>query len=136
MSDFQFAQPQNYQSGPMIGSAQDAAANLTRQQWYEYVNNFQPFEQDLINYATDPQQVQRNMDMAREHVSQSFDNQQGITQRRLKGYGINLNQDEQKAIGREQNLSRSIADVNAANMARRGTVNQQMGIIGAPAPAG
>lgn len=107
---------------------------MTRDMWSTYVSQFIPIENELIRYATDPGQVATNQAMAMENVNQSFQAQQGATQRRLRGMGMELDPDEQKAADRSLGLSRSLAEVGAANMAGRQTLERQRAIIGNPAP--
>jgi hypothetical protein len=116
----------------MPSSAADTYAQVTRDQWQQYVSQFVPIENQLINYATDTQLPAENMQRAITGVQNAFQTQQGQTQRRLSGYGISLNPQEQAAATREQNLSQSLGEVGAANAARDFTVNRQRGILGAP----
>ena len=114
-------------------SAQDALAQFTRQQWQQYVSQFIPIENELIDYAMDPTVVQKNMDKALAGVRGSFDAQQGITQRRMRGLGIQLNPDEAAAAKRDTALQKGLAEVQAANVARDLTVDRQRSIMGGPA---
>jgi hypothetical protein len=107
---------------------------MTRDMWSTYVSQFIPIENELIRYATDAGQVSTNQAMAMENVNQAFQAQQGATQRRLRGMGMELDPEEQKAADRSMGLSRSLAEVGAANMAGRQTMERQRSIIGNPAP--
>jgi len=118
-------------SGTPVG---DAYAALTRQQWQDYVQNFVPIENKLIQYATDPSVVTNAMQNASTDVTGAFDAQQGATQRRLKGFGVALDADEQKASDRSFGLAKSLADVGAQNTARDLTVQRQQSVLGNPAP--
>ena len=69
-------------------------------------------------------------------VDQQFTAQQGATQRRLKGMGLSLDADEQKAADRSYGLSKSLADVTAQNLAGQRTRERQQSILGNPAPQG
>ena len=82
---------------PSKTSASDTFAALTRQQWDDYLTNFVPIEDMMIQYATDPQVVTDAVMNARSDVDQSFDAQAGISERRNRGLGITLNADEQRA---------------------------------------
>jgi hypothetical protein len=114
-------------------SAEAALAEFTRQQWQTYVSQFVPIENELIEYAMDPAVVQRNMDKAMGGVRQAFDAQPAITNRRLRGLGVELNADEQAASKRDTALQKGLAEVQAANTARDLTVDRQRGIMGGPA---
>ncbi len=136
------AMPQNWLrnkrkdgSGPST-TASDMFAAVTRDQWATYVDTFIPIENKLIQYATDPNVVSDAMSSASEGVNDAFDAQQGATQRRLKGLGVQLSPDEQAAQTRSMGLTRSLADVQAQNTARDLTTQRQQSILGSPAPQG
>lgn len=125
-------------SGSSSGStyASDTYAALTRQQWADYVTTFVPIENQLIDYATDPATVGNAMAEASTDVNAAYDAQQGATQRRLRGLGVTLDADQQRAQQREFGLSKSLADVGAQNTAAALTRQRQSSILGNPAPQG
>lgn len=112
----------------------DAYAALTRDQWNTYVQNFIPIENKLIQYATDPTVVSSAMANAGAGVSAAFDSQQASTDRRLRGLGVSLDADEQRAANRSFGLAKSLADVGAQNTARDVTEQRQASILGNPSP--
>jgi hypothetical protein len=114
------------------GDASQLYAQVTQQQWSSYMQNFVPYENQLISYAMDPNKVATNMGTAGSNVAAAFGQQAGMQQRRLAQYGIGLNPDEQKAQQRDLALNKSVADVQARNQAKDITVANQMSIIGAP----
>lgn len=114
-------------------AAQTYAA-MTRDQWANYVNTFVPLENQLIQYATDPTQVTKAMTNASADVNASFNQQEGATQRRLRGLGVTLDADQQAAQKRQFGLSRALADVGAQNTAGDLTRQRQQSILGNPAP--
>lgn len=109
---------------------------LTRSMWDSYVANYVPYENKLIEYATDPTVVSDAMAEASTAVTNSFDAQQQATGRRLKGLGLSLDADEQKAMDRSYGLAKSLADVTAQNVAGQRTRERQQSILGNPAPQG
>jgi hypothetical protein len=115
-------------------SASDTFAALTRQQWDDYLRNFVPIENQMIQYATDPQVVSDAVMNARTDVEQSFEAQEGINERRMRGLGITLNADEQRASDRSLGLQKSLADVSAANITTDRVTARQQSLLGAPAP--
>jgi hypothetical protein len=115
-------------------TASDTFAALTRDQWRTYVNTFVPIENQLIDYATNPQNVSEAVAEAGQDVADSYAAQEGATARRLAGLGVSLNADEQAAQKRSFSLSKSLADVGARNMARDLTVQRQRSVLGNPAP--
>jgi hypothetical protein len=122
--------------GAQDTSLSDQYANLTRDQWSTYVSTFVPIENQLIKYATDPNVVSTAMQKASTGVNAAFDQQQGATNRRLTGLGVNLSGDEQAEQTKQYGLSRSLADVGAQNMAGDITRQRQQSILGNPAPTG
>lgn len=115
--------------------AGDTYAALTRQQWADYVSTFVPVENQLIKYASDPTVVSDAMTGASKDVNDAYTAQQDVSQRRLSGLGLSLNGDEQAAQTRASGLSRSLADVQAQNLARDATIQRQRSILGNPAPS-
>jgi hypothetical protein len=114
--------------------AQQTFAALTRQQWDDYLRNFVPLENIMIEYATNPQTVTDAVMQARTDVGMSFEAQQGMNERRMRGLGITLGEDEQRAVDRQQGLARSLADVTAANMTTERVRDRQQSLMGNPAP--
>jgi len=95
-----------------------------------------PLENQLIQYATDPNVVSNNMAEASRDVNFSFDAQEGAFQRRMRGLGVTLDADQQQARQRQTGLTRALADVNAQNAAGYTTRMRQQSILGNPAPMG
>jgi hypothetical protein len=116
--------------------AGDTYAAITRDQWANYVGTFVPIENKLINYATDPNAPAAAMSSASQNVSDAFANQEGATDRRLRGLGVTLSPEEQDAQRRATGISKSLADVQAQNTARDLTVQRQQSILGSPVPQG
>lgn len=114
--------------------ASDTYAALTRDQWANYVSTFVPIENQLIAYATDANKPLENMAAASKSINAAYDAQAGATERRLRGLGVTLTDDEQAAQQRSFGLSKSLADVNAQNIAGALTRNRQQSILGNPAP--
>jgi hypothetical protein len=119
-------------------NAPDAASRnyeaLTRDMWASWTSNFLPYENDLIEYSADPEVVTKAQQGASQNVNAAFDAQQAATGRRLKGLGLTLEADEQKAADRSFGLARSLADVTAQNVAGAKTRERQQAVLGNPAP--
>jgi len=116
--------------------AADTLAQVTRDQWNNYVQNFVPIENRLIQYATDPNVVSDAMADASTGIHQAFAAQQGTTDRRLKSLGVQLSPEEQAAQTRASGLQEGLADVQSQNTARDLTMQRQQSILGSPAPTG
>lgn len=112
----------------------DTYAAMTRQAWQDYIANFVPFENRLIQYATDPNVVKEAVSEAREDATAAFDQAQLGTQQKLRGMGITLSADEQQAANRQTGLARALTEVQAANTARDATLDRQRSIMGMPMP--
>lgn len=117
-----------------MASASNTYAALTRQQWADYVATYVPIENKLIEFATDATQPAKAMATASTAVQNTFRAQEGDFQRRMQGLGLSLTADEQAAQQRAAGLSKSLADVQAQNVAGAQTRNLQYGLMGAPAP--
>lgn len=117
-----------------MASASNTYAALTRQQWADYVATYVPIENKLIEFATDATQPAKAMATASTAVQNAFRAQEGDFQRRMQGLGLSLTADEQAAQQRAAGLSKSLADVQAQNVAGAQTRNLQHGLMGAPAP--
>ncbi len=114
--------------------AQDMQAAMSRDQWQQYLSTYVPIENQLIQYAMDPETVTKAVAQNRADVATQFAAQPGMQQRRLRGYGIQLDPDQKAAADREFGLQKSLADVSVANTTRDTVLNRQMSIMGGPAP--
>ena len=116
-------------------SADQTFAALTRQQWMSYLTNTVPFENRLIDYSNDPGVVADAMGEASADARRAFANRTASTQRQLRGLGLTLDADEQRASDRSTDLAASLSDVNAQNVARDATIARQRSVLGSPVPA-
>lgn len=114
--------------------AQNTFAAITRQQWDDYLQNYVPIENRLINYAMDEQAPVQAAELAGRGIGQAFDQQRESTGRRLAGMGLQLTPEEQAAADKSSRLSESLATVGAMNNARDATLQRQQGILGNPTP--
>lgn len=121
-------------STPQSTYATDTFAELTRQQYADYVSNIVPLENRLIDYATDPSVVGNAVTRAQGLVNTSFDRQAAANQERIRGLGLTLDADEQAAMTRSTDLARGLAEVDAMNSARDQTMARRASILGSPTP--
>jgi len=119
---------------PAASTASDIYANLTREQWQNYVSTFVPIENQLIQYATDKSLPGQAMQQAGADVDSAYSTQAGQQARKLQGMGIALNPSEQAATARLTGLSHALSNVQAQNTARDLTISNQQSILGNPAP--
>lgn len=114
--------------------AQQAFAAITRQQWDDYLTNYVPIENRLIDYAMDETLPQEAAALAGRDVEQAFGRQRATTERRLAGMGLQLTPEEQSAADKQSRLSESLASVGAMNNARDATSQRQQSVLGNPSP--
>ncbi len=115
-------------------SAQELYADMSRKQWQDYLTTFVPIENQLIQYAMDPETVTNAVANAREDVSAQFGARQGMLDRQMRGFGTTLDPEQKAASDREFGLQKSLADVSAVNTTTAMVKARQMGIMGGPAP--
>lgn len=119
------------------GSGMEASnllAQLTRDQWAEYMNVYAGYEDKLIEFATDPEQVTNAMSEASNDVNKAFSTVEGTNQRRLQSLGLTLDADQQASQTKQIGLAKTLADVQAQNFARDQTLAAQQAVLGNPAP--
>jgi hypothetical protein len=117
-------------------SAIQSYADMTRAMWYSFMQQAgAPQEDQLIQYATDPNVVADAMAEAGADARGAFERQGEAATRRLEGLGLTLAPDEQAAADRSANLAGSLAEVGSMNRARDQTRARQQAILGNPAPS-
>lgn len=126
--------PYGFEPGSKNYASRTYAA-LTRDQWNTYLSQFVPLENELIEYSTSDATVANAVDEARQDVATAFAQQPEIQARELRGLGVVLNADEQRASARATGLARSLAEVNAGNLTAQRVRDRQQSILGNPAPA-
>jgi hypothetical protein len=114
--------------------ASDTFAQLTRQAWQDYQRDIVPYENELIAFANDPSVVTDAMTRAQGSVAAAFDRQEVTTNDRLRGLGLTLNADEERALTRSTGLSRGLTEVHAMNTAGQQTRALQRSLMGNPTP--
>lgn len=114
--------------------ASDTFAALTRQQFADFMADIAPYEDKLIEFNNSTTAATDSMQRGLSNVKSSFDRQEEATAGRLKGLGLTLNADEQKASTRSTGLAKSLAEVHAANSAGQQTRSLQQSLLGSPVP--
>ena len=108
-----------------VGDPDKVFADITRQEYLDYVKNFREFEQELIQKATTDTSL---IDYAREDAATSAERTSQIAQRNLSRYGAALTpaqqQEMQRSIGRGTTLG-GIQSVSDARIAQR-DANQKL----------
>ncbi len=120
---------------PPTPSADASFASLTREMWENYLRDTVPLENRLISYSSDPGVVTNAMDEAGRDAQRAFTARAAVAQRGLRAQGLALDSEERGVVDRSTSLARSLADVNARNVARDATLARQQSILGNPSPA-
>ncbi len=100
---------------PAVSDPDATYANITRQEYEDYVNNYRQFELDLIKQAqTDTSLI----DQAREDSVNAAEVTQGIAERNLQRYGANLTPVQQQEMSRGLQRSNTLGGIQSVNDAR------------------
>jgi len=122
-----FVDPGMSSDGP--DAAEDDQATMARSEWYDYANRFVPIENQLMNYATNPDQITTAENNATSATDQAFATQAGTQQREMAGLGIQPTSAQSTEINRNDDLSKSLGEVGAANEAEQATNARQLQIL-------
>jgi hypothetical protein len=122
----QFASQQPYTSPTQ------QLANVTSQEWSTYMQHFVPYENQLIQYAMDPNKPLENMQLAQQQEQQAQTQATGIQTRQMQQTDTTLTPEQQAAVQRTRGISNAQSVVNVGNQAKDVTVANQMGIAGMP----
>lgn len=110
---------------PTVSDPDKTYADMTRQQYLDFVNNYGQFEEDLISQAQNDTSL---IDQAREDVAGAQTMATGIANRNISRYGAALTpaqqQEMQRSLGRSNTLG-GIQAVSDARLAQR-DANQMM----------
>jgi len=116
--------------------AADKFAQLTRDQWNQWVTQFMPVENTLIDYATDVTKPGQMADKAIAGVQGAFAQNSRTSDLQMKTSGLNFTAEERAQVSRDRQLDQSLAEVQAGNSARGVTVDRQRSILGVPINTG
>jgi hypothetical protein len=104
---------------PNVSDPDKAYANLTRQEYLDYVNNYRGFEEELIRKATTDTSL---IDQARKDVGVASGLTQGIAERNAQRFGVALTpaQLQQRDLRLQRaNTLGGVQAVNDAKLAQR-----------------
>jgi hypothetical protein len=100
---------------PTVTDPDKAYADMTRKDYFDYINKYGAFEKGLIEKAqTDTSLI----DQAREDVAMASPLAAGIAQRNASRYGVNLTPAQMQQQQRQLQLSNTLGGVQAVNDAR------------------
>ncbi len=111
-------------------TASDAQGRIARKQFNIWKTKFAPIIDETFDWLDDPGFIKSNIDSAKTAVNQAHDASKGSTARAMERYGISMSDEEQAALDKEANLTRSMDltktanDVRVASDARRDAVSR------------
>jgi hypothetical protein len=117
---------------PQVSDPAAALAAVSSQSWQTYLQHFVPYENTLIQYAMNPNQVATNMQTAEQLQGSANQMATGNETRRLQQMDVSLTPEQQATQNRTRGISDALSTVTAANQAKDVTVANQMGIAGMP----
>lgn len=127
----QYYQQQNFGGNsmglPAVSDPDQAYANITRNEYLDYVSNYRGFEEDLISQAQNDTSL---IDQAREDVGVAQGLASGISARNAQRYGASLTpaqmQQQERQLQRANTLG-GVQSVNDARIAQREANTQLLG---------
>lgn len=104
---------------PSVSDPDKAFAEITRNEYMDYVENYQPFEQELLERAQNDTSL---IDDARTNAENAQGLMAGIANRNAERYGVNLTpvqrQQQERGLARANNLGLA-QSVNDARIAQK-----------------
>jgi hypothetical protein len=105
---------------------------VSASEWETYMQHFVPYENQLIQYATDPTVPGTAMSTAETLQQQGNAQATGMQTRALAQMDTSLNPQEAAAMARQSQVSGVLATVGAGNTAKDQAVANQMSVLGTP----
>lgn len=102
---------------------------LSRQQWQEAMNQQYGLENQLINYAEDPNQITMARASAITNVDKSFAGQEAAQQRTLAGQGVTLTPAQKADMDRQNKLAQGMTEAGVSNLAAQQTYATQRQVL-------
>ena len=102
---------------------------LSRQQWQTAMNQQYGLENQLINYAEDPNQITMARASAVTNVDKSFAGGEAAQQRTLASEGVTLTPAQQADMNRQNALAKGAAEAGASNLAAQQTYQTQRQVL-------
>ena len=104
---------------PTVADPDKAYADMTRNDYIDYVKNYREFEEELLERAQNDTSL---IDQARENATNAQGLMSGIADRNAARYGVNLTpaqrQEQDRGLARANNLGQS-QSVNDARIAQK-----------------
>jgi len=100
---------------PTVSDPDKTFADMTRQQYLDYVNEYGQFEEELINQAQNDTGL---IDQAREDVAGAQQMASDVAQRNISRYGASLTPAQQQEMQRSLGRSNTLGGIQAVSDAR------------------
>ena len=117
---------------PPPDPAAQAASSVAASQWQDYMQQYLPQTQTLMNYATSNTPIQQAMQTAQTNEAGAQTQAAGISGRQLANADVMLTPQEKQAQAQQTSLGNAAGMVGAINQAKDTTFANQMGIMGTP----
>lgn len=121
----------NHQSQPYTNPQIQAIQGMSSQDEAYYQQNIQPIQNNLLNYATDPNQVTKNVNQAQSDVDTQFSRLPQAFQMQMSGLGVVPTAAQTQNFAKQSAINKGIASAGARNEARAATGAQQASVLGA-----
>ena len=112
---------------PTVTDPEKAYADMTRQQYLDFVNNYGGFEADLIDKAQNDTSL---IDQARKDVSMTQGIAQGIADRNASRYGANITPAMRQQQERTLQRQNTLGGINQINNAKYAQKQQNTALLG------
>mgnify|MGYP001419737469 CR=1 FL=1 len=100
---------------PAVGDADASLSRITRRDWQTYVDEFLPFEMDLLDQVKNDTTL---VDQAREDSARSATITQGIAERNKTRYGASLTPAQIQQANRTSERANTLGSIQAVNNAQ------------------
>ncbi|MES2662245.1 MAG: hypothetical protein V4629_02985 [Pseudomonadota bacterium] len=107
---------------------QNAQASLSQEQYQDYLTNYVPYENQLINYAMDDSQIGKARDQAGKMSEQANQAAWGTLDRNMGRYKTYLQGDQLKSLQERSQMSGQLNTITNKSNAISDTYNRQQGI--------
>lgn len=121
-------------SGLIGGSASNTFANITREQYADYVKNYIPIEDQLIKSYKNPVDLQANLSTTKGIVNNNYAAATQDQRRQLGKYGLSMTAPQQKVSERVNALGRTASLSTANNFVRQLTKDRDQAILTGSTP--
>jgi len=110
---------------PKFDANSTQLGNISSSEWQEAANMMYPAQQQLINYAENPNYINQQRAQGISDADQSFSAQQSDQTRQMGLMGVNPTSAQSSAISKSQALGKAESEAAAGNAAAQGAYQNQ-----------